>query len=362
MTGPIGRVLCVSTSMATRGGISSYVRMLADTPLWTRWQIEHVATHRDGSAAVKIGAFGAGLVHFGWALLRRRPDAVHLHMGAYGSFVRKAALVWLAAAARVPSVVHVHGSDFDFWHDRLPRPVQRFIRATLHRAAVVVALGDRWAERLLVIAPRAHGGDRAERGADAAGNRAAATRPHRSRRPLHVVFLGEIGERKGAFTLLETWAKLAAEPDVLAGARLTMAGDRGASGPQRLIEQLGIADSAQVRSWLAPDEVARAARRGRRLRAALAQRGPADRAAGGDGATACAWWPATSAASRRWSRTAGPACSCRPTTRTRSVPRCAAFCPMWTFAGGSARPPGSGCSTDSTSTWCGGASTPSTDR
>ena len=120
MTGPIGRVLCVSTSMATRGGISSYVRMLRDTQLWTRWQIEHVATHRDGSAAVKIGAFGAGLVHFGWALLRRRPDAVHLHMGAYGSFVRKAVLVWLAAAARVPSVVHVHGSDFDFWHDRLP--------------------------------------------------------------------------------------------------------------------------------------------------------------------------------------------------------------------------------------------------
>jgi len=48
-----------------------------------------------------------------------------------------------------------HGSDFDIWHDRLPRPLRAVIRATLHRATVVVALGDRWADRLRAIAPRA---------------------------------------------------------------------------------------------------------------------------------------------------------------------------------------------------------------
>jgi glycosyltransferase involved in cell wall biosynthesis len=255
VTVPIGRVLCVSTSLGTRGGISSYVRMLADTELWARWQTEHVATHRNGSTVDKIGAFLQGIGHFGWALLRRRPDVVHLHMGAYGSFVRKAALVWLAAAARVPVLVHVHGSDFDLMHDRLPRPLQRIIRATLHRAAVVVALGDRWADRLLIIAPNAHvvTVPNAVRMPPAP---ALAAQPRPPGRPVHVVFLGEIGERKGAFTLLETWAKLAAEPDLLAGARLTMAGDREAARARRLIEELSISDSAQVRSWLAPADVA----------------------------------------------------------------------------------------------------------
>jgi glycosyltransferase involved in cell wall biosynthesis len=250
VTGRGGRALCVSTSLETRGGISSYVRMLRDTELWNRWQIEHIETHRNGSTLVKVGAFAAGLVHFGWALLRRRPDVVHLHMGAYGSFVRKAMLVWIAAAAGVPAIVHVHGSDFDIWHDRLPRPLRAVIRATLHRAAVVVALGDRWADRLRAIAPRV----------------SVVTVPNavrvppaprtRGRGPLHVVFLGEIGERKGAFTLLDAWAKLAAEPDVLAGARLTMAGDREIERAERRIEELGITGSAAVSSWLSPEQVA----------------------------------------------------------------------------------------------------------
>jgi glycosyltransferase involved in cell wall biosynthesis len=244
-----GRVLCVSTSLATRGGISSYVRMLRDTELWSRWRTEHVATHRDGSAAVKIRAFALGLVHYTWALLRRRPDVVHLHMGAYGSFVRKALLVWLAAAVRVPAVVHVHGSDFDFWHDRLPRPARTAIRLTLQRAAVVVALGERWADRLQVIAPRAS--------TVTVPNAVRVPPPpvRTGQNPVRVVFLGEIGERKGAFTLLETWAKLAAEPQLMAGAHLTMAGDRGTERAAQLIEELGLGGSAEVRSWLSPEQV-----------------------------------------------------------------------------------------------------------
>lgn len=251
----VGRVLCVSTSLATRGGISSYVRMLAQTELWPRWRTEHLATHRDGSAVEKITTFARALPRYGWAMLRRRPDVVHLHMGAYGSFVRKAVLVWLAAAARVPVLVHVHGSDFDFWHDGLPRPARAVIRATLERAAVVVALGDRWADRLRVIAPRA------EVVTVPNAVRVPAARPDRSGvdrtgdGPVRVVFLGEIGERKGAFTLLETWAKLAAEPDLLGGARLTMAGDKGTERAEALIAELGIGSSAEVRSWLSPAEV-----------------------------------------------------------------------------------------------------------
>ena len=321
----------------------------------TRWQIEHIETHRNGSTLVKVGAFAAGLVHFGWALLRRRPDVVHLHMGAYGSFVRKAVLVWIAAAAGVPAIVHVHGSDFDIWHDRLPRPLRAVIRATLHRAAVVVALGDRWADRLRAIAPRV----------------SVVTVPNavrvppaprtRGRGPLHVVFLGEIGERKGAFNLLETWAKLAAEPDVLAGARLTMAGDRETERAERRIDELGIAGSAAVSSWLSFERVAELLS-GADIFVLPSRNEGQPMALLEAMANGMAVVVSDVGGSRRWSRTGGPGCSSRPTTRTPSPPPCAGFCPMWTFGSCWARPHASGCSTDSTSTWSGDVSTPSIDR
>jgi glycosyltransferase involved in cell wall biosynthesis len=227
------------------------VRMLRETELWSRWRVEHVTTHRDGSAAAKAGAFAAGLTHYLWALLFRRPALVHVHMSHYGSAARKAVLVWLAAARGVPVLIHVHGSDFDVMYDRLPRPLRALVRATLHRGAVVVALGDSWARRLSTIAPRA-------RVATVPNAVLVPAEPARlGPGPVQVVFLGEIGERKGAFALLEAWAKIAAEPDVLAGAQLVMAGDRGAERAERLIAELGIAESAQVRSWLAPPDVAR---------------------------------------------------------------------------------------------------------
>ena len=73
------RALWVSTSTETRGGIATYVRAMQQTPLWTDWNIRHVATHRDGSAAAKIAAFARGALLFVVELIRFRPTVVHLH-------------------------------------------------------------------------------------------------------------------------------------------------------------------------------------------------------------------------------------------------------------------------------------------
>ena len=245
------RVLYVSTSLQTRGGIASYVRMLRGTELWARWSVRHVATHRDGSAVLKIAAFTAALPRYLAELLLRRPDLVHVHMSSYGSFARKALLCWIARALRVPVLLHVHGSEFDRFHDQLPRPGRALVRATLEHSAVVVALGQVWAERLGAIAPAARVVVVPN------GVRVPPPRLRAGDGPPRVVFLGEIGERKGAFILLEAWAKLAAEPDVLGGARLTLAGDREVARAEVAASELGIAGSVEVRQWLSPAQVDR---------------------------------------------------------------------------------------------------------
>ncbi|HEX2297405.1 MAG TPA: glycosyltransferase family 4 protein [Pseudonocardiaceae bacterium] len=242
------RALWVSTSLNTRGGVSSYVRMLKATPLWQRWDVTHIATHRDGSVPARVLAFvRAALVFLPWVI--RGADVVHVHMSSYGSFLRKAVICGLARARGLPVVVHVHGSEFSIFYRRSPRPLQWLIRSTLQHAGAVVALGSQWAQQLAEIAP----GARISAIPNAVQIAGPMTEPAPGQ-PVQVVFLGAIGERKGTFTLLEVWAKIITELPP-GSARLIIAGDQEADRAAATMARLGVAETVQLRSWLSPTEV-----------------------------------------------------------------------------------------------------------
>jgi len=234
------------------GGIATYIRVMQQTPLWAQWNIRHIVTHRDGSVAAKIWAFARGGALFIFELLRSRPNVVHLHSASDTSFIRKGILLWASWFASVPVVMHIHGANFDEYYAKSSPMVQAVIRATLFRANAVVALGESRAASLRNIAPTTR--------ISVIPN---AVRPVRRRvqpglgKPVHVVFLGRIGERKGTFRLLDAWAELAVDPDFGAGksAILTLAGDGEVEQAMHRVGQLNLTDSVEVRGWLSEDEV-----------------------------------------------------------------------------------------------------------
>ena len=245
--GASGRVLWASSSLATRGGMTTFVRTMLDTPLSARWTIDRVETHCEGSAPARAATFARGALAFLRLLLGRRPDVVHLHTSRYGSVARKAALLWTARAARVPVVLHVHAGEFADFYDRMPRPIRWLIRRTLIAASTVVALGSHLARQLISIAP----GARVV--AIPNGIRVVGTvRRAGAGECVHVVFLGQIGAGKGTFTLLEAWAALATGTP----AQLTIAGDGEVQRARDMAARLGLSGSVDVRSWLSPAEVA----------------------------------------------------------------------------------------------------------
>jgi len=246
------RALWASTN--TPGGIATYVRTIQQTQLWTDWNIRHVATHRNGSAWAKIGAFARGALLFVFELIRFRPSLVHLHAAANGSFVRKGILLWISQLAGVPVVLHIHDSGFPEYYDKSPRAIQAIIRATFCRASAVVALSDAWATRLRVIAPTA----RITVIPNAVRPGRRVTQPARGE-PVHMVFLGRIGDHKGTFRLLEAWAQLALDPGSGAGCRkaatLTIAGDGEVERARRRIRELRLEDTVELREWLSESDV-----------------------------------------------------------------------------------------------------------
>ena len=230
--------------------MTTFVETIAATPLWSRWGVRFIATHRPGSAFARVRAFATGLGRFLREMGSDRPAVVHLHMAKNGSFFRKSALVWLASARGVPVVLHMHGGEFQVFHDRMPAPVRWFVRATLRRAGRVVALGDRWSERLRLMAPGAR--------VVAIPNPvriAPAVRQPSGEAPVHVVFLGKMCAAKGTFVLLQAWAELVA--DRAGRCRLTLAGNGEVDRTRQVVAERGLGSSVEVLSWLGPDEVAR---------------------------------------------------------------------------------------------------------
>jgi glycosyltransferase involved in cell wall biosynthesis len=241
-------VLWVSTSADTRGGVGSFVRTMRSTPLWRTWEVRHVVTHRNGSATRRGISFLQGATRFLWQVLVRRPTLVHLHMASYGSFARKSMLLWVARGLRVPVVVHMHGAEFHQFFERSPRLLRFYIRATLENADLVIALGDTWARRLARVAPAAH--VRVVPNAVRTGRPVAQPRPGA---PVQVLFLGELTDRKGAFTVIEAWARLASMTTGEMPARLVLAGDGEVDLARRRVRQRGLAPTARVLGWVPPD-------------------------------------------------------------------------------------------------------------
>ncbi len=226
--------------------MTTYLQAMQKTPLWSEWNIRHVATHREGSKLAKLTAFAGGSVLFFVEMIRFRPTVVHLHTSAHASFRRKATLLWCSSLFGLPTVLHIHGSDFMAYFDDSAPLTQVFIRATLCRASAVVALGSTWARRLERIAP----GARIVEIPNAVPLAAAPARLSSNDRPIRFVFLGRIGERKGAFELLRAWACLDAPT-----ATLTMAGDGDVQQARRLVRELHLESSVDLPGWLSGEAV-----------------------------------------------------------------------------------------------------------
>jgi glycosyltransferase involved in cell wall biosynthesis len=231
------------------GGIATYVRIIQQSPLWTDWNIRHVITHRSGSKAEKIRVFARGALLFVAELIRFRPGVVHLHAASDTSFIRRGVLLWISWLARVPVVVHMHGSGIQNYYENSPRAIQAVIRATLCRAGAVVALGEVWADRLRMMAPTAR--IPVIPNAVPLARRTSQPAPGE---PVHVVFLGRIGEHKGTFRLLDAWAKLVRDPDFDTGkgkaATLSIAGDGEVERARHYVRELQLEDTVEVHGWL----------------------------------------------------------------------------------------------------------------
>src|SRR5437868_4642030 len=136
-------VLQLGPGLSVRGGISSVERLIVEHA-GTEITIRHVATMEDGSFPHKLRVFAHALRDVHRSLRDPEPLVVHIHFSVRGSTLRKTLLAWMTLRAHRPLILHAHGSTFDEFFNKLPRPIQGLLGRTFARADCFLVLSSQW--------------------------------------------------------------------------------------------------------------------------------------------------------------------------------------------------------------------------
>ncbi len=240
----IARVVMIGTSPETQGGISTVVNVLDNAGLLRRCDVDYIITHRDGGTWTKVAAVLRTWPRFIIRLLRGRVAMLHAHTSSRASFWRKCLFIVPAILVGTPVVLHLHAGKFHvFYSETCSASARRFVRWVFEHARRVVVLSESWrrwaqtsfpAANIMVI-PNPVGIP------VFSGNRLS------EHKPATLLFLGRLGQGKGAYDLLQAVAQLVPRHP---GLRLLMGGDGELEAVRAAAQDLHIGANVELLGWV----------------------------------------------------------------------------------------------------------------
>ncbi len=208
-------------------------------------------TRGRGSVFLSPLYLGATLGRLARLLARREVDAVHINVSERASFLRKAAVQATAGLFGTPTVVHLHGASFvEFFRGGLfARAISRWL---FRRCGRAIVLGHGWRDFLVQEVGIDPGKVDVLYNAvpDFAGP-GTGREPPQAGRPVSLLVLAHLSERKGIGTLLHACRILR---DRGFPFRLTLGGNGDVDGYRRMAAELGIGDACEFLGWVSREQ------------------------------------------------------------------------------------------------------------
>lgn len=234
-------LVMIGTDPNAKGGIATIVTKYRQIGLFEKWRVTYLLTHVEGSINRKLTvALNAYWCMF-TLLLDGHVGLLHIHVASRASTWRKSIFAVTAFLFRVPYVLHLHGAGFvEFFHNECGPVKRMIIRGFLKRAGCVIALSESWAIQLRQMEPEAR--------IEVVYNSVSLPSEQRgykhSERKKEILFLGQIGERKGAFDLIRAFAAAGSDAELLLG------GDGEINKAAELASQLGVSEHVRLLGWV----------------------------------------------------------------------------------------------------------------
>lgn len=228
------------------GGISAVVQYWA--PYFSH--LQYYPTYRLANIGVRAWWFATSYARMALRMaFDRRVRIVHLHSAADGSFWRKVRLTRLAKTMGKKVVLHIHASRFKDFYNEASDSKKKWIKRELDSVDTIIALSESWRRWFESI-----GVDPAK--IEVLRNITAypVSRPEAKVNDgrVRLLFMGEIGQRKGVFDLLQA---IAEHKDELAGRlELSIGGNRNEEQLLETIRREGLEDMVRFEGWVVGDK------------------------------------------------------------------------------------------------------------
>ncbi|MCL6484813.1 MAG: glycosyltransferase family 4 protein, partial [Janthinobacterium lividum] len=240
------KVLMLGTDPDGQGGIATVVSVLRQQGFFERQKVRYIVTHANGTGVRKALIALKAVVALSWLCLTRRSVIVHVHSASRASFFRKSLLLAIARLCGRKTVFHLHGGEFrQFLLEESGPLVRWWIRHTIARSSVFIALSDSWADFLHTQVPSANVRVIANSVVLPADVNPVLEESAR------ILFLGRASKGKGIFDLLAAVARLKEEfPEVM----LVIGGDGDLQEVERVAAALQVSAHITLLGWIGQEE------------------------------------------------------------------------------------------------------------
>lgn len=241
------KICMVVPNPMVKGGIASVVNGYRDSLLEKDFEIIYVESYRDGNKIQKLLKGICGYLQFAKILLLKHPDLIHIHSSFGPSFYRKIPFIYMGSWAGKPIINHIHGAEFASFYKNASEKKKKLVRKVYRKCSRLIALSEEWKLLLRQIVP--------EEKITVIENYSIlhreALEDRLNRKCNHqVLFLGELGKRKGCYDIPSVVQKVVREiPEVkfvLAGAGTI----EDETAIKKLLEEKGVSKNVEFPGWL----------------------------------------------------------------------------------------------------------------
>ena len=227
------KVLVISTSRKTKGGITAVLKLYEQSPMWKEFQCKWIGTHRDGSVIRQLFYYFRAILQY--IVCLPFYDIVHFHISLPNTVVRKYPLFKLAKLLDKKTIIHLHcGSQIDdIWSPKYQYLFEQcdcgILLSESLKNKIEEYIGK--SEKLVVVYNPCP----------------IITNTNQYEKNNHILFSGTLYEGKGYKDLIRAFSKVANKHHEW---KIVLAGNGEVEKAKTLAEELGISKQVELFGWV----------------------------------------------------------------------------------------------------------------
>lgn len=214
----------------------------------------------DGRPLKKSGKFtaenlliaGSQYIRFLLAVLKYRPNIVHLHTSQGNGWLKDTFYILVSKGLGCRVILHMHGGNFHLNYNQSPRIIRWYTRRLLQMADMMIAVSGEWQNRLENIIP--NGRIITLLNCVDVNVIKPPSCTENLPGPVHALFLGRVGPLKGTFDLIKALGIIRSRDCPL---HTWIAGDEERHGDlkkaQTELDELGLTDTCDLLGYIDQD-------------------------------------------------------------------------------------------------------------